>query len=183
MLGLGFAAFMAFLLIVGGAFTCLYLLLYRPDFSRPLLTGIVVAWAALAVFQWRSVALIAQGLESVPPPVPINIALRQALRPRLLRPAVCAWWLANAAALLVLAHYLDVGFRIPYPSPAERVVQRVTTLTLLFAGAYASNLYLLLATTAVTHRERTVTAVWRWRFALDIALAFAVFWANRHGAR
>jgi hypothetical protein len=180
MLGLGFAAFLAFVILVGGAFSLLYVLLYSRALSRPLLSLLGVAWAALAVFEWRSVALIAQGLERASTPVPISIALHQPVRTALLRPIVCAWWLANAAALVVLAHVLVDGFSLPHPSPRERIFQRATAFTILFASAFASNMYILLAATAVTRSARIVSNVWRWRFVLDIAVAVAGFWVNRY---
>lgn len=174
-LGLVVSGFFAFcvVVIVGAvvlynAWTAGY-----PRVERNLLLALTLAWLPLAVAEWRSVVHYAAGLARVSHPVPVHLALTM-LRPGRSTPvrvAIALWWLANAAAVVLLAHGFAGRFTFHSPTAAERAIQIGVPIVVMLGAAFAVNTHLLIAVHALTRSERLVRGLWRLRVLLDLAIA------------
>lgn len=177
-LGLLVSSFFAFcvVIIVSGvalfnAWTAGY-----PRVERSLLTVLTVAWLPLAIAEWRAVVHYAAGLARVPHPVPVHLALTMLRPDRSLpvRVVVALWWLANGAAVVLLAHWFADQLSFHHPTPAERAIQIGVPILVMLGAAFAVNTHLLIAIHALTRNERLVRSVWRVRVLLDLALTLLV---------
>ena len=177
-LGLAVSGFVAFCVvgIVGAAALFNAWTAGYPRLERGLLVALTVAWLPLAVAEWRSVVRYAAGLARAPHPVPVHLALAM-LRPGPALPvrvAVALWWLANGAAVVLLARWFAGQLSFHAPTTAERVIQVGVPVLVMFGAAFACNTHLLIALHALTGSERLVRGVWRVRVVLDLALTLLV---------
>jgi hypothetical protein len=94
--------------------------------------------------------------------------------PRIPVPArlfLALWWLAHFAAAGLLGFAVFGCWRnAAAPLP---VVGVVVPVVLDVGVLFAANLYLILAVAACVRRPMLWHALWRWRFAVDLVLAFA----------
>jgi hypothetical protein len=147
-----------------------------PRADRSVLTLLTVAWVPLLIAEWRSVVHYSAGLARVAHPVPVNLATTM-LRPGRslpVRVAVALWWLVNAAAVLVAAHWFGERVVFFQPEGIELVVQYGVPVVVMLGAAFAANTHLLIAVHALTGSDRLVRGLWRVRVLLDVALALAV---------
>ena len=108
--------------------------------------------------------------------IALYAAALQPLRHPILRPLVASWWLGHFALAIQIGLVLENSF------PMDPQVGLVIFMLFIFFAAYASNIFLIHAVTALT-RGPAVQRVWNWRGVYDLGLvAVGVAWrlAARH---
>ena len=108
--------------------------------------------------------------------IALYAAALQPLRHPILRPLVASWWLGHFALAIQIGLVLENSF------PMDPQVGLVIFMMFIFFAAYASNIFLIHAVTALT-RGPAVQRVWNWRGVYDLGVVAAgVVWrlAARH---
>lgn len=141
-----------------------------------IIAGSVVAGAAEVLFFLTLVC----NLDRVGPgPFAPQVAVRLGRWPAILRPVAAAWWAAHFGLGLLMAYVIEAEMAgvdfggdgaFGHPGPAA---QFAVLVAVGFTLAFAFNLYAMLTLTALGFGRRAVSAVWRWRLVLDVALAIA----------
>jgi hypothetical protein len=113
-------------------------------------------------------------------PVAVAAALRQPIRPWILRPLAAAWWLAHFACgsfitIIVLAPASSTQHHAP-PTPA------LTILFLATVFGYANHGFLMLLVTSVTRSPKVILEVWHYRWLVDIGLGIVAVIVTRFQA-
>ena len=156
------------------------LIVYAPQLSR---LGerwmVVIRWTLVAMWVlldvpflirlWRS--WLQQGTHEIA----LHVAALQPLRHPILRPLAAVWWLGHFALALLFGLILENGI------PMDPRIAFTTFLFFLFCCAYASNIFLIHAVTALT-RGPAAQRVWNWRgiYDLGIVVAGLVWRLNSH---
>ncbi len=110
--------------------------------------------------------------------ISLYAAALQPLWPPILRPLVALWWLGHFALAIRIGLFFEDSF------PIDPHVGFVAFVMVLFFAAYASNIFLMHAVTALT-RGPAVQRVWNWRAMCDLGIVAAgVFWKlfAQHGS-
>jgi hypothetical protein len=110
-------------------------------------------------------------------PLALYAAARQPLLPVILRPFVAAWWLGHFAIAIWLGtiseraiSYAERTFSYAEGGTSyDPMIAPMMFLFITFCCAYASNIFLIHAVTALT-RGTLVQKVWNWRGACDAGL-------------
>jgi hypothetical protein len=138
--------------------------------EKLLLTG---GWLIVVVIECVAGRFTGRALER-PGMLAVDLALEQSRCPRVFRFPVAVWWMAHVAASLVLGQaivFLYGGFQ---EHDAQSWLMKVLSVLVTLSAAAASNLYVLLAVSAMRPRREFVQLVWRLRWAVDIALTTLV---------
>jgi hypothetical protein len=148
--------------------------LWWSSWWRPGAPSLAVAISAAAVNAYP-LALCLAALLGGRHPVILSAARRQLRLPGPLRLLAGAWWLAQLGAALIAAHafhQMATGSG-RYSSRASGGGNGIDVMAfmLAFGAVFGSNLFLLMAITAVTRREALVRWAWRWRILIDVGLA------------
>lgn len=154
----------------------------------PLVAALLVLMLAtgwLAVLMARMAAEASMGRlhdASEPPPtfnpalpaIRLPFALAMAARlPRFTwfwRPWITVWWMSHFCVAAALGHFAAVHV-IKRLDVATAVVAIPLAVMVHFAFLFASNLYLILAARAIMVSPRLCVRVWKYRFAIDLAIA------------
>ena len=174
--GLVMTAFFSLIVMaVGGLFFVLNSWLYGyPRLETPERVAFTLAWIPVAWLEWRSLTFFFDGLAVAAHPVPVHVATQLTARRPVMRLLIALWWLAHAAAIVMVAEGF-VHHLTPFnPSDVERVLYIVIPLAILFGTAVAMNTHLLIAVFSLTRSERLVRWVYHLRIVLDLAVVLAV---------
>ena len=176
--GLGLIAMAFFSLIVMAAGGLLFILnswLYEyPRVELPQLVALSIAWVPVAWLEWRSLLFFLDGLAIATHPVPVHVATRLPARGVAVRMLTALWWLGHAAAVVMFAEAFIHHIKTFNPSTAEKVLQIVIPLAMLFGAAFAMNTHLLIAVFSLTRSERLIRWIYHLRIVLDVAVVLAV---------
>jgi hypothetical protein len=174
-LGVIFTAFITLLVVIGVSLIVLQFMIYhRP--APPRWFWCVLGPAGLFVIwlQWKTLQTMIAGLESAPHPRPVSIALRQRHWPAILRPLVAAWWLGQFAIVVFAATAMSRSHNLVNPTGVERAIALTLQVSILSMGAYASTCSMLFGLAAIWRNETVLTALWKGRVFIDLAIALTV---------
>ncbi len=102
--------------------------------------------------------------------IALYAAALQPLRHPILRPLVASWWLGHFALAVRIGLFLEDSI------PMDPRVAFTGFMLFIFFAAYASNIFLIHAVTALT-RGPAVQRVWNWRGVYDLGVVAAgVVW-------
>jgi hypothetical protein len=131
--------------------------------------GLLVIW-----LQWKTLQALGVRLEHAPHPRPVFMAMSQPRWPTALRPLVAAWWMGQVTIVVAVAEALSRSYGFVNPPLGVRAFQLVLQLTILFMGAYACTCSMLFAVAAVRRSAALLTALWRARVLIDLAIAIGI---------
>ncbi|MGB7156545.1 MAG: hypothetical protein WBD40_00680 [Tepidisphaeraceae bacterium] len=170
-----FTAFITLLAVIGVSFIVLQFMIYhRPPPARWLWAVLGPAGLFVIWLQWKTLQTMIAGLEGAPHPRPVSIALRQRHWPAILRPLVAAWWLGQFAIVVFAATAMSRSHDLVNPTGIERAIVLTLQVAILSMGAYASTCSMLFGLAALWRNESVLTALWKGRVFIDLAIALAV---------
>ena len=170
---MGFFSIMV--MVVGGVFVILSAWLYGyPRLTTPTLVLLSLAWLPLGWLEWRSLIFFCDGLAVAPHPVPVHVAKRLTPRGGVTRVLVALWWLAHAAAVVMVAEGFVHHLKPFNPDTVEKTVYVSISLAILFGTAFAMNTHLLIAVYAITRSDRILRLCYHLRIVLDLTLVLAL---------
>jgi hypothetical protein len=174
-------AFFAFLvgfvlLVIGGD-------IVYVAYGQPGSYVVTAIWLTLLIpetwFLWK----LKHALEIGHYPFAPWFALKWSKWPLLLRPLISLWWAAHFLIGIVASIYFDNIVIADTTTRNIRLVRCLIFIIIDLTIAYSANLYALLAITAAGGKEQIVNNIWRWRIALDLAVAivaaFYPLWVRR----
>lgn len=163
-IGAFFAFLTGFLLLLCG------FAIAQPD-SDPSIRTVRVMWGAMVVAEGFFLYKLKGSLEAGIYPFAPQFALRMGKMPLALRPLAAVWWIAHVALGVAGCALLEYVFFLKAPA-GHAMLHRCLFLVIVdFTIAYSTNLYALLAVTALGGGERIVDRLWRMRIVADISLA------------
>jgi hypothetical protein len=174
-LGLAFTGFVTFGVAIGVPFGVIQFMVYERPHPPAWLWAVLGPVGLLVVWlQWKTLQALGAGLEHAPHPRPVFMAMSQRHWPIVLRLIVAAWWLGQVAIVVAVAEALSRSYGFVNPPMGVRAFQLALQLTILFMGAYACTCSMLFAVAAVRRSEALLTALWRARVFIDLAIAIGV---------
>lgn len=171
--GLFLALYMAGAVIVAGGIW-VFVGIPRQNPSISAFASVFLAWLLAAMLEFKSANLIA-GVKRLPNPRPVHLAIAQPPTALFLRPFVAAWWLANAAAMILMIEMFRKGAsQGPSPDTDHELFIQTVNWAIIIGSTYASNTFLILAAGALLNRERFLLWLWRLRLILDVLIIVAI---------
>jgi hypothetical protein len=136
--------------------------------------GATVVYVVFLTCEVGSLTWITRGLQQRRSPRAVWLALSQRDLGRLTNALIVAWWLLHVASILAVGLGLDLLISGIGRSREIKIVSHSIGMMTMFAAAYMTSSFLVLAVGAWSRREITLRRVWRLRGLIDTLLALGV---------